>query len=74
MFDKTNLRPLEKHVHLAIATPHPEIGKVDYSKSGTITTEEYMIISDQRNDVKKVDQETISFDKEECGIVKPVYF
>ena len=25
MFDKTNLHPLEKHVHLAIATPHPEM-------------------------------------------------
>lgn len=25
MFDKANMQPLEKHVHLAIATPHPEI-------------------------------------------------
>ena len=25
MFDKSNMKPLEKHVHLAIATPHPEM-------------------------------------------------
>ena len=25
MFDKSNLTPLEKHVHLAIATPHEEM-------------------------------------------------
>ena len=25
MFDKLNLPPLEKHVHLAIATPHEEM-------------------------------------------------
>ena len=38
------------------------IGKVDYSKSGTLSVEEYKAISNQRDDVKKVDQETISFD------------
>ena len=38
------------------------IGKVDYSESGTISIEEYKAISDQRDDIKKIDQETISFD------------
>lgn len=37
-------------------------GKVDYSKSGTITVEEYKVISNQRDDVKKVEQSSISFD------------
>lgn len=38
-------------------------GKVDFSKSGTITVEEYTAISDQRNDIKKIEQPSISFDK-----------
>lgn len=38
-------------------------GKADYSKSGTVSVEEYKTISEQRNDVKKLDQETISFDE-----------
>lgn len=38
------------------------IGKMDYSKSGTVLIEEYKIISEQRDDVRKVDQPTISFD------------
>ena len=41
MFDRTNLTPLEKHVHLAIATPHPEM--LEYIKfafdENYITTE-----------------------------------
>ena len=41
MFNKNNLIPLEKHVHLAIATPHPEM--LDYIKyafdENYITTE-----------------------------------
>ena len=39
-------------------------GKVDYSKSGTITIEEYKAISDKRDDVKKVEPSTISFDSD----------
>lgn len=39
------------------------IGKVDYSKSGTVAVEEYKAISSQRDDVKKLDQEPISFDE-----------
>ena len=39
-------------------------GKVDYSASGTITVEEYKAISDSRDDLKKVDQSTISFDNQ----------
>lgn len=38
------------------------LGKTDYSKSGTITVEEYQAISAQRDDVKKPDQSTVSFD------------
>ena len=38
------------------------IGKIDFSKSGTVSIEEYKQISEQRNDVKKVEQPTISFD------------
>ncbi len=41
MFNKNNLTPLEKHVHLAIATPHPEM--LDFIKyafeENYITTE-----------------------------------
>lgn len=41
MFDKTGLKPLEQHVHLAIATPHDEM--LQYAKeafdSNWITTE-----------------------------------
>ncbi len=37
-------------------------GKTDYSKSGTISVEEYQAISEQRDDVKKVEKSTISFD------------
>lgn len=40
------------------------MGKVDYSKSGTVSVEEYKAISKERDDLKKVDQETISFDKQ----------
>lgn len=41
MFDKSNMKPIEKHVHLAIATPHPEM--LEYIKlafdENYITTE-----------------------------------
>ena len=37
-------------------------GKMDYSKSGTVSIEEYKVISEQRDDVRKVDQPTIYFD------------
>ena len=39
------------------------MGKVNFSESGTISVEEYKAISDQRDDVKRVAQSTISFDK-----------
>ena len=37
-------------------------GKIDYSKSGTISVEEYKVISNKRDDVKRLDQTTISYD------------
>ena len=40
------------------------MGKVDFSKSGTVSVEEYKVISKERDDLKKVDQESISFDKQ----------
>lgn len=39
-------------------------GKVDFSQSGTVTVEEYKAISSQRDDVKKLDQDPISFDNQ----------
>jgi len=40
------------------------IGKVDFSKSGTVSVEEYKVISKERDDLKKVGEESISFDKQ----------
>ena len=37
-------------------------GKADYSKSGTVSREEYKLISAKRDDVKKLEQEGVSFD------------
>ena len=39
------------------------IGKVDYSKSGTISIEEYKTISEKRDDIKKIEPSSISFDE-----------
>ena len=38
------------------------VGKIDYSKSGTVSIKEYMAISEKREDVRKIDQPGISFD------------
>ena len=40
------------------------IGKTDYSISGTVTIAEYRVISEQRDDIRKIDKDAISFDVE----------
>ena len=46
------------------------VGKTDYSKSGTLTVEEYKVISEKRDDVRKIDKAPISFDAEPGKVTK----